>query len=207
MPTGHLPRSFFAHPTLEVARALLGTLLVRELPGGRRLSGWVVETEAYIGTEDQACHARHGRTPRNAPMWGPAGRSYVYFTYGMHWLLNAVTEHDGFPAAVLLRGLVPNEGLHEMRRRRNGRPDDELTDGPAKLCQSLAIDGELDDVDLCASDTLLWFQQGVSVPSDLVTRGPRVGLNTVPEPWLSKPWRFQVDHNKMDKLIRSKGES
>lgn len=207
MPRAILKRSFFARPTLDVAPQILGALLVRELSGGRRLSGWVVEAEAYIGSEDLACHARHGRTPRNAPMWGPPGRSYVYFTYGMHWLLNAVTEREGFPAAVLLRGLLPNQGIEEMRRRRDGRPDAELTDGPAKLCQALAIDDELNDVDLCSQEGALWFEQGLSIPLDLVTRGPRVGLNNVPEPWRSKPWRYQIEPNTVTEMLRTEGET
>lgn len=206
MSSAPLQRSFFDRPTLEVAEGILGALLVRELPNGRRISGWVVEAEAYIGSEDQACHARHGKTDRNAPMWGPPGHSYVYFTYGMHWLLNAVTEGEGYPAAVLLRGLLPNEGIDEMRQRRRGRPDSELTDGPAKLCQALAIDKELNEVDLCNHGSQLWFESGVQVPSNVVTRGPRVGLNNVPDPWLSKPWRYKVDATIIADLLRSEGE-
>lgn len=206
MTRAPLQRSFFDRATLEVAEGILGALLVRELPSGRRISGWVTEAEAYVGSEDRACHARHGKTDRNAPMWGPPGRAYVYFTYGMHWMLNAVTEGEGYPAAVLLRGLLPKEGIDEMRQRRQGRADSELTDGPAKLCQALAIDKEFNEVDLCDRGGHLWFEPGIPVPSNVVTRGPRVGLNNVPDPWLSKPWRYQVEETTIADLLRTEGE-
>jgi DNA-3-methyladenine glycosylase len=112
-----LPRSFFGRSTLLVAHELLGQRLVR-IDRGRRLSGWIIEAEAYIGQADLACHAHSGRTERNRVMWGEPGHAYVYFTYGMHWCLNVVTESTGRPAAVLLRALAPSEGLATMRRRR-----------------------------------------------------------------------------------------
>jgi DNA-3-methyladenine glycosylase len=187
-----LPRSFYSRPTLLVARQLLGQRLVRLEPNGSRLSGRIIETEAYIGSEDLGCHAKAGRTLRNASMWGPAGHAYVYFTYGMHWMLNFVTEKEGFPAAVLIRALYPEEGLAVMRRRRAGRPDGELTDGPAKLCLALAIDRALDGHDLCAPGARLFLEAFPNMPDHVVTAGPRVGLSTVPEPWRSKPWRFRL---------------
>ena len=106
----HLPRDFFARPTLTVARAILGQRLVR-LEAGQRLAGIITEAEAYIGETDLGCHAHAGRTPRTAVMYGPPGHAYVYFTYGMHWMLNFVTEIEGFPAAVLIRAIQPVEGL------------------------------------------------------------------------------------------------
>src|SRR3990172_5323819 len=112
-----LPRRFFRRPTLVVARELLGQRLVR-LERGRRLSGWIVEAEAYVGQEDLACHAHVGRTRRDEVMWGEGGHAYVYCTYRMHWCLNVVTEAADRPAAVLLRALEPVEGLEAMRRRR-----------------------------------------------------------------------------------------
>ncbi|MGA9534098.1 MAG: DNA-3-methyladenine glycosylase, partial [Anaerolineales bacterium] len=187
---GARKRDFFRQPTLEVSRKLLGSVLVRQEPDGSRLSGWVTETEAYIGQSDLACHARHGKTDRNRAMWGSAGHAYVYFTYGMHWMLNVVTEAESIPAAVLLRGILPHEGIEKMRIRRGGKPDRLLTDGPAKLCQALAIDDQLYGEDICQVGGPLWFEAGVEVPDDAVTNGPRVGLNHVPEPWLSQPWRF-----------------
>jgi len=192
-----LPRSFYQRPTLIVARRLLGQRLVR-LDRGRRLSGWIVEAEAYIGQEDLACHARVGRTERNRVMWGEPGHAYVYFTYGMHWCLNVVTEGTGRPAAVLLRALAPAEGLGSMQRRRSIRlrrapdPQTGLTDGPAKLCQALAIDRRFNGHDLCTPQSRLFVERGPVVSAAAVVRGPRVGLDRVPEPWKSKPWRFRL---------------
>jgi DNA-3-methyladenine glycosylase len=185
-------RDFFSQPTLIVARALLGKYLVKQDPGETRLSGIIIETEAYIGTDDQGCHARSGHTPRNTSMWGPPGHAYVYFTYGMHWMLNIVTEREEFPAAVLLRAILPQEGLEVMRQRRNRQSDPALTNGPAKLCQALAIDRNQDGCDLCLQTSPLFVEEGYEIPDAHVTTGPRVGLNNVPEPWKSIPWRFQV---------------
>ena len=145
-----LPRRFFAGPTLRVARELLGQRLVH-LSGGLRLDGMIIETEAYIDQTDLACHARFGRTPRSGVMYGPPGRAYVYFTYGMHWMLNIVTEAEGFPAAVLIRAIRPEAGLAVMQARRGADvPPARLTDGPGKLAQALGIDGALNGHDLCA---------------------------------------------------------
>ncbi len=188
-----LPRPFFDRPTLQVARELLGMRLVRVEPDGSRVAGLITETEAYIGEDDLGCHARAGVTPRTRVMFGPPGHAYVYFTYGMHWLFNCVTEREGFPAAVLVRALEPVEGLERIAQRRAGRPRRAWTDGPAKLCQALGIDGAFNGVDLCAPDTALFLEAGEPVPDSRVTIGPRVGLYTVPEPWKSIPWRFRVD--------------
>jgi DNA-3-methyladenine glycosylase len=179
---------FYARPTLTVARELLGMKLVRMLDGVR-LSGIICETEAYIGEADLACHARAGRTARTSVMYGRAGIAYVYFTYGMHWLLNAVTEGEGAPGAVLLRALEPEEGVELIRSRRHGRG----VDGPAKLTQALGIDGRLNGTDLTDTASGLWIEAGQSVADSRVTIGPRVGLYTVPEPWKSVPWRFRSD--------------
>lgn len=184
-----LPRSFFHRPTLQVAGGLLGQRLVW-LDRGRRLSGRIIEAEAYIGQADLGCHAHVGRTERNRSMWGQAGHAYIYFTYGMHWCLNVVTEREGRPAAVLVRALLPAEGLRTMRRRRGGRSD--LTGGPARLCQALGIDGRLDGHDLCRIDSRLFLEATAPPPARSVRRGPRVGLENVPEPWKSKPWRFRL---------------
>ena len=147
-----LPREFYARPTLSVARELLGMRLVRILEGVR-LSGSIIETEAYIGETDLGCHAKAGQTRRNAIMYGPPGHAYVYFTYGMHWMLNAVTEREGFPAAVLLRAILPLEGQEVISLRRQGR--DSL--GPAKLTQALGIDGTSNGVDLTDARGGLWI--------------------------------------------------
>ncbi len=205
-PASRLKRAFFERPTLTVARELLGQRLVRLERGGRRLSGRIVEAEAYIGPEDLGCHARAGRTPRNEIMWGRPGHAYVYFTYGMHWMLNLVTEAEGFPAAVLIRGIVPEEGLSLMRRRRGRVPAQALTDGPAKLCQALAIDHRFNGHDVCSPEARLFVEACHPVPASLVTRSPRVGLNTVPEPWQSIPWRFQVPAERLRLSMMEVGE-
>lgn len=184
-PAPVLPREFYARPTLEVARALLGARLVR-LFEGVRLSGLIRETEAYIGEEDLGCHARSGKTKRNAVMYGPPGHAYVYFTYGMHWCLNVVTEAEGFPAAVLIRAIFPLEGEEIMRQRRRGGD----LNGPAKLTQALGIDGTFNGVDLCLPARGLWIEAGQTVPPPAIIAAARVGLNSVPEPWKSIPWRF-----------------
>jgi DNA-3-methyladenine glycosylase len=150
--------------------------------------GIITEAEAYIGEEDMGCHAKSGKTKRNAIMYGPPGHAYVYFTYGNHWMLNAVTEREGFPAAVLIRAIQPIEGMEIMLQRRSGRD----TFGPGKLAQALSIDGALNSADLCTQDSGLWIEAGAPFPEENVITGPRVGLFTVPEPWKSIPWRFRV---------------
>jgi len=192
-----LPRKFYDRPTLTVARELLGARLVRMLDGVK-LVGLITETEAYISQNDLACHAKAGLTPRTAPMFGPAGHAFVYFTYGNHWMLNAVTEKEGFPAAVLIRAIQPIEGTEVMMEKRQGRN----TFGPGKLTQALGITKGENNVDLTVPNAALWIEAGQAVPNRSVTIGPRVGLNKTPEPWLSKPWRFLVNEH----MIASIGE-
>jgi DNA-3-methyladenine glycosylase len=192
-----LSREFFARDTLSVARDLLGMRLVRMLDG-QHLSGIIVECEAYIGQGDTACHASRGRTSRTEVMFGPPGFAYVYFTYGMHWLLNVVTEEKGFPAAVLLRAIQPLEGIETMRtlRQVKGRPrsDRELTSGPARLTQALAIDKSFNGADLANGD-LLWLEPGDSVSDDDVERGQRIGVNYALENDRVARWRLWVRDN------------
>ncbi len=191
IPPARITRSFFHRPTLAIARSLLGVRLVK-IEHGRRLSGFIVETEAYIGKEDLGCHAsRGGKTARNAALFGPPGTAYVYFTYGMHWLLNVVTEPEGFPAAVLVRAMIPDEGQGTMRRRRGGNKP--IAGGPAMVCQALALDGRWNQSDLCEKKSQLFLEKAYSIPEEGVTTGPRVGLNYVPEPWKSIPWRFRAN--------------
>lgn len=187
-----LPRYFYNRPTLTVARELLGARLVRVLDGVK-LVGLISETEAYFGFDDLASHAKAGRTIRTDPMFGEPGHAYVYFTYGNHWMLNAVTEKEGFPAAVLIRAIQPIEGVDVMLERRQGRD----TFGPGKLTQALGITKSENYADLTESGSGLWIEAGVKVPNSGVTIGTRVGLNTTPEPWFSKPWRFLVKNWKV----------
>lgn len=185
-----LPRPYFARHTLEVARDLLGTRLVRIEEDGTRVAGRIVETEAYRSEEDQGCHARAGRTDRTEVMYGPPGFAYVYFVYGMHWMLNVVTEQEGMPGAVLIRALEPLEGLDRIAQRRDGQPQRHWTDGPAKLCQALNVDGSMNAHDICGSGSQLFVEEGKAISDQEVKKTSRIGLNSVPEPWKSIPWRF-----------------
>ena len=188
-----LPRKFYNRPTLTVARELLGARLVRILDGVK-LVGLIAETEAYFGFDDLASHAKAGRTIRTDPMFGPPGHAYVYFTYGNHWMLNAVTEQEGFPAAVLIRAIQPIEGVEVMMERRQGRD----TFGPGKLTQALGITKSQNYADLTEPTSSLRIEAGVLIPDKSVTIGPRVGLNKTAEPWLSMPWRFLVKDWKIE---------
>jgi DNA-3-methyladenine glycosylase len=177
---------FYARPTAEVARSLLGRILVSEVGGRRnRTAGRIVEVEAYVGPHDPACHAYgHRRTARTEPLYGHPGTAYVYFTYGMHWCLNAVTESRDFPAAVLIRALEPIVGLEIMRKRRGKEP---LCAGPARLCEALGVDGELNGVSLQRGP--LRIVDGLpSPPNDAVVVGPRIGITQAAD-W---PLRFYL---------------
>ena len=189
-----LGRHFFARDTLAVARELLGQRLVRVLDG-ERLSGRIVEVEAYIGEEDQASHASCGRTGRNAPMYGRPGHAYVYFIYGMHHCFNVVTERENYPAAVLIRALEPLEGIEVMRARRGGVPYVRLTSGPARLCQALDINRRFDGADLCGPDALLFIEKNGAAPDGAAATGPRVGVRGDATA-LSAPWRFCIRGNR-----------
>lgn len=173
-----LPAAFFARPTLVVARELLGARLVHETPEGRR-SGVIVEVEAYVGESDPGCHAWPGPTQRNQPLYGPPGIAYVYLNYGIHALLNVVTEADGQPAAILLRGIVPEEGLAEMRRRRTrGRgatpPDPQLCRGPGNLARAFGVTLAHNETPL--TEGALTIQAGEPVAAD-VRWTRRIGLS------------------------------
>lgn len=192
-----LSAHFYNRPTLTVARELLGARLVRD-QDGVKLVGLISETEAYFGFDDLASHAKAGRTIRTAPMFGPPGHAYIYFTYGNHWMLNAVTEAEGFPAAVLIRAIQPVEGVEVMLERRNGRD----TLGPGKLTQAMGITKSENNVNLTEAGSSLRIERGISIPENSVTIGPRVGLNKTPEPWFSKPWRFLVK----EQIIRNRGD-
>jgi DNA-3-methyladenine glycosylase len=161
-------------------------VLVSEV-GGRRTAGRIVETEAYLGPDDPASHGyRARRTRRNASMFERPGTAYVYFTYGMHWCLNAVTEREGFPAAVLIRALQPLEGLATMRRRRHSSSDRELCSGPAKLCQALGVTGREDGVSLTRGRLRIVRQRSRQRDAIIVT--PRIGITRAVD-W---PLRFSI---------------
>jgi DNA-3-methyladenine glycosylase len=139
-------------------------------------SGRIVETEAYLGEHDPACHAAVGRTIRTLPLYGPPGTSYVYFIYGMHWCVNAVTRSEGLPSAVLIRALEPLDGIDLMRRRRPGaRRPEELANGPARLCSALGISGAHNGLPLQRPPLLV--RKGQPVPDDVVTVTARVGIS------------------------------
>ncbi|TPW09993.1 MAG: DNA-3-methyladenine glycosylase, partial [bacterium] len=170
-------------PADELARALLGRLLIHRTPEGEA-GGWIVETEAYAGEDDPASHAAAGRTNRNRVMYGPAGLAYVYFTHGMHWCMNVVAGPTGRASAVLIRALEPAIGLDLMRRRRGGRvADRELASGPARLCLALGIDGAQNGARL--SGSALVVARGRGRPRSLGVSG-RVGIRV----GLESPWRF-----------------
>lgn len=184
-----LPRDWYARDALEVAHDLLGMILVRRLDE-KTIHCRITETEAYRGEEDLACHARAGRTPRTAVMYGPPGYAYIYFTYGMHWCLNTVCMPEGLPAAVLIRGIDPLDGLDIIAKNRYGRPQDQWTNGPAKLTQALRIEKSLNGVDLTNQTSGLWIEKGEFVENHQIVATPRIGINSVPEPWRTMPWRY-----------------
>jgi DNA-3-methyladenine glycosylase len=164
---------------------------------GERLSGRIVETEAYVGESDDASHASPGPTERNASMYGPPGHAYVYLIYGMYHCFNIVTERGGLPAAVLVRALEPLEGLDVMSRQRGpvaANDVTKLTSGPGRLCQALVIDRSHDGVDLCAREASLFLEEDEAVPCGAVIRGPRVNVRG-DETAVSVPWRFYIRGN------------
>jgi DNA-3-methyladenine glycosylase len=182
-------REFYERDTKQVARELLGKKLLRKI-GRKELSGVIVETEAYCGQEDSACHAHHGQTARNAVMFGSPGHAYVYFTYGMHYMLNLVTEKEGNPCAVLIRAIVPIDGIKEMEKRRKLKGA-RLTNGPAKLCQALGIDKFLNGWDITRG-AKLWVEDYKNIPAKSILATPRIGINYAKEEHRNALWRFYV---------------
>ena len=186
-----LPRSFYERATLDVSRALLGKYLVHIHADGRT-AGQIVETEAYIGPHDKACHASKGRTPRTEIMFGPAGHAYVYLIYGFHCLLNFVTESVGIPAVVLIRAIEPREGIELMQERRRTSVARNLCSGPGKLCQAFAIDRSHNGSDICGAE-LYVEDRGERVKNIATT--PRIGIDYAGK-WKHKPWRFVVKNSE-----------
>jgi DNA-3-methyladenine glycosylase len=189
-----LPREFYARPSvLTIARELLGKLLVVPDSNGARVSGMIVETEAYRGPDDRASHAYGGRrTKRTETMYLGGGVAYVYFVYGMYYQFNVVTNVQDTPHAVLVRALQPVEGIETMRSRRHGQPDLKLTNGPGKLCIALGIDRQLDRADLLGDR--VWLEDADKIPRSRIASGPRIGIDYAEE-WVVKPWRFWIRDN------------
>jgi DNA-3-methyladenine glycosylase len=182
-----LPRSFYEQSTIDVAKQLLGKYLVRKHPQGDTI-GRIVETEAYVGPQDLACHASKGRTARTEVMFGPAGHAYVYFIYGFYNMLNLVTEAKDYPAAVLIRAVEPVEGIDLMESRRRNGALRNLASGPGKLCQAFGIDRSLNGADLCGS-ALFVEDRGEATPKFVAT--PRIGVDYAGK-WKTKPFRFLI---------------
>lgn len=170
-----LSQAYFNRPTLTVARSLIGKYLVRSLDH-RVLAGKIIEVEAYVGPQDKACHASKGRTRRTDVMFGPAGVAYVYLIYGMYHCLNVVTEREAFPAAVLIRAV---------------EIDNEIIDGPGRLCRAFRIDRSLNRADLTVGEGLWFEDRRVQVPTGSVGAHPRIGVGYAGE-WAKKPWRFRL---------------
>ena len=183
-----LKREFYNRPTLEVAKELLGKYLVVN-KNGTKLSGKIVETEAYRGLYDPASHAYGGMTPRNRIMFGEPGYAYVYFTYGMYYCLNVITERKGFPAAVLIRALEPMEGIEIMKRRRTKEKPEDLTSGPGKLCQAMGVDKSLNGADLIGK-TIYVEDRNEAVGKIVSTN--RIGIDEGKD----KKWRFYLKDNR-----------
>jgi len=208
-PGARLDRSFYARPSLVVAQELLGKVLVHQV-GTARTSGVIVEVEAYIGESDPACHAAPGPTRRNAPLYGDPGFAYVYLNYGIHCLMNVVTEGRGSPAAILIRALEPVDGVSLMRRRRarsapgapglRGLPDVALCRGPGNLSRAMAITLRQNGLDLCGSRVYVEERDAWSGPVAWTSRiGIRVGTD--------RPWRAYVVESDAVSGRRATGHS
>lgn len=178
MTMSNVSRDFFEQDTLQVARELLGKIIVRQVDG-RTIKGKIIETEAYIGIGDKACHARHGKTKRNEVMWGEAGCAYIYLCMGLHYLLNIVTEDVGFPAAVLIRKIEPLSGLDPALK----------SYGPGNLTKYLQINMEMNGIDFCSSSVLYIMDSGEKVKDNDIKELPRVGIDYAEE-HKNLPWRF-----------------
>ncbi len=190
-----LTRDFYTRSNvLTVARDLLGKLLVVPDETGKRLSGKIVEVEAYRGPEDRASHAYGGRrTKRTETMYQAGGVAYVYFVYGMYNQFNVVTNVADIPHAILIRGLEPVEGIEVMRERRHSHPDRNLTNGPGKLCAAMGIDRQLDKADLLGNE--VWLEEFEKVAASKISKGPRIGIDYA-QAWIEKPWRFWIKGNQ-----------
>ncbi len=176
-------RQFFEIPTVELAEKLLGKLFARVLPDGTVLRGKIVETEAYLGNGDEACHAWRGKTARNSSMFCMPGTIYVYFTYGNHYMLNIVSEPENMAGAVLIRALEPLEGISFMQRQRGINTLTSLMSGPGKLTKAMAIGPECDGRNLFGNEFLI--EESPDIPAEQIGTGRRIGISRS----LELPWR------------------
>jgi len=193
-----LSRKFLEKPTLRVAQDLLGQVLVRKI-GKKEIRGIICETEAYVGSKDKACHASRGRTPRSEVLFWEAGRAYVYLIYGMHYCFNVVTEKKEYPAAVLIRGVIPfgkNTGIESLcdpgfDPRIKISPSTSLRiNGPGRVCKFFKIDKKFHGQDLIGNKTL-WLERGPKISEAKIKKAPRIGVDYAGA-WAKKPWRFWV---------------
>lgn len=194
-----LERAAYMMDTCDVAKRLLGCTLVRKRDGVR-LAGMIVETEAYMGPDDLGAHSARGRTKRTEAMFGPPGHAYIYLIYGMYHCVNAVTQSEGIPHAVLIRAIEPVDGVDLMgelrRNRRTGvlpRQCTDIANGPGKLCQALDISRELYGTDLVSGNEL-WIEAGEPVSPEKIGISPRIGIDYAGE-WAEKPLRFWIRDN------------
>ncbi len=172
-----LAKSFFVSDTVKVARELLGKTIVRKI-GNKEIRATIIETEAYDGFKDRASHASRGMTIRNSIMFGRPNVWYIYFTYGMHWMLNVVTRESGYPAAVLIRAILLRDGAR--------------INGPAKLTKFLHINGEINGKNL-SKNSGLWIENGKNISDDFVRASGRVGVSFAGKYWSQRKWRFTAD--------------
>lgn len=190
-----LDREFYARAdTLQIAQDLLGKMLIVPAATGERVSGMIVETEAYCGVEDKAAHSYGGRrTKRTETMFAVGGTVYIFFIYGMYYQFNVVAGELGAPHAVLIRAVAPVEGIELMRERRGrGMKDTNLTSGPGKLCIALGIDKTFNSEDLLGRR--VWLEEGAKITSAEIACGKRVGIDYAEE-YAEKPWRFWLKDN------------
>jgi DNA-3-methyladenine glycosylase len=180
-----LPREFYNRSPLVVAREFIGKKLVREYEGNL-LSGMIMETEAYFGESDSASHAYRGMTRRNTVLYGEAGHAYVYFIYGMHLMLNVAAGEPGVPWAVLIRAIDPVDGIETMQKLRKRKTG--LADGPGKLCQALAIEGELNSWDLTKGE-VLWIEPYKEIAHAQILSSPRIGIDYAEPDHRNAQWR------------------
>lgn len=180
--------SFFDRSTIDCCHDLLGCFLTHKNKT-TKYQGIITEVEAYIGPNDRASHASHGRTPRTETMFSSAGVWYVYLIYGMYYCLNIVTEQKNYPAAILIRGIIPTKGIEKMKKNRHTDNYKNLTNGPGKICQAFAIDKTFNNQSIKKSN--LYLEKNENKPNYQILTGPRIGVDYAGED-KNKPWRFFI---------------